>query len=291
MEEVAGTSRDARSAPRGKAAPRSAAPSGQAPIFVVGSPRSGTTLLRLILDAHPRISCGEETHFLRDLESIVGRNWALVSTYGIERAWWLERIRRLYGDFQAEVLARTGKARWAEKDPTYTLHLPFIEELFPDAVYVHLLRDGHDVVASFRDRWGYRSAARAARTEWARYVEAARALGARLPPERFLELRYEELVTEPEQQGRRLFEFLGEAWDPAVLAFDAAEHRATERYRWFTARRRAAGGDSATIYRSRVGAGGGSLDPFLRTLLRRRSGALLRELGYLAPALDPAETS
>ena len=55
--------------------------------------------------------------------------------------------------------------------------LPFIEELFPDALYVHLLRDGHDVVASFRDRWGYRSAARAARGEWARYVEAARDLG------------------------------------------------------------------------------------------------------------------
>ena len=47
-------------------------------------------------------------------------------------------------------------------------------------------RDGHDVVASFRDRWGYTSAARAARTEWARYVDAARGLGRRLPGERFL---------------------------------------------------------------------------------------------------------
>ena len=43
------------------------------PLFVIGCPRSGTTLLRLILDSHPRISCGEETHFLRDLEAIVGR--------------------------------------------------------------------------------------------------------------------------------------------------------------------------------------------------------------------------
>ncbi|MGD8487298.1 MAG: sulfotransferase, partial [Chloroflexota bacterium] len=42
------------------------------PVFIIGSPRSGTTLLRLLLDAHPRISCGEETHFLRDLEAIVG---------------------------------------------------------------------------------------------------------------------------------------------------------------------------------------------------------------------------
>ncbi len=55
-----------------------------APVFVIGSPRSGTTLLRLILDAHPHISCGEETHFLRDLEAIVGRDWELVATYGLD---------------------------------------------------------------------------------------------------------------------------------------------------------------------------------------------------------------
>ena len=265
----------------GTTAADDAATAGSAPIFVVGSPRSGTTLLRLLLDAHPRISCGEETHFLRDLETIVGRNWTLVSTYELPREWWLDRIRELYAGFQAEVLARSGKTRWAEKDPTYTLHLPFIEELFPDALFVHLLRDGHDVVASFRDRWGYTSAARAARTEWARYVRAARELEARLPAGRFLELRYEELVAEPERQGQRLFAFLGEDWDPAVLEFDPAQHRATECYQRFTAQRREAGGDDATIYRSRVGTGGASLDPLLRTILRRRHGELLRELGYL----------
>lgn len=252
-----------------------------APIFVIGSPRSGTTLLRLVLDSHPRISCGEETHFLRDLHSVVGRHWDLVATYGLERDWWLARLRGLYEDFQREVLTRSGKARWAEKDPTYTLLLDFIEELFPDALYIHLLRDGHDVVASFRDRWGYRSAARAARTEWARYVEAARSFGDRVGPERFLEVRYERLVADPEPEGRRLFAFLGEDFVPAVLDFDPAEHTATTRYQWFTAGRRAAGGETSTIYRSRVGAGGASLDPLLRGLLRRGHGELLRELGYL----------
>ncbi len=257
-------------------------PTATAPIFVIGSPRSGTTLVRLILDSHPSISCGEETHFLRDLESVVGRNWDLVATYGLSREWWIEHLRGLYDTFQAEVLARNGKARWAEKDPTYTLHLPFIEELFPNALYVHLLRDGHDVVASFRERWGYKSAARAARTEWARYVSAARDLGRRLPEDRFLELRYEELVTDPETQGQRLFAFLGEPWQPEVLEFDPSQHAATERYQWFSAQQREAGGEDSTIYTSRVGAGGASLDPVLRTILRRRHGALLRELGYEA---------
>ena len=274
---MAGDSNEASSA--AAAAPTTPA---SAPVFVIGSPRSGTTLLRLILDSHPRISCGEETHFLRDLETVVGRNWELVATYGLPREWWIEHIRELYQAFQAEVLARSGKVRWAEKDPTYTLHLPFIEELFPDALYVHLLRDGYDVVASFRDRWGYKSAARAARTEWARYVTAARELGTRLPQDRFLEVRYEELVADPDEQGRRIFGFLGEAWDPAVLEFDPADHSATDRYQWFTAQRREAGGEDSTIYRSRVGAGAASLDPVLRTILRRRHGPLLRELGYQA---------
>lgn len=252
-----------------------------APIFVIGSPRSGTTLLRLMLDSHPRISCGEETHFLRDLHSVVGRHWDLVATYGLERDWWLVRLRAFYEEFQAAVLARSGKARWAEKDPTYTLLLGFLDELFPDALYVHLLRDGHDVVASFRDRWGYRSAARAARTEWARHVEAARSCAQRVGADRFLELRYERLVTDPEAEARRLFAFLGEDFVPEVLAFDPGEHTATSRYQWFTAGRRVAGGETRTIYRSRVGAGGASLDPVLRGLLRRRHGALLRQLGYL----------
>ena len=276
-EHVAGETRNANKTVL--AAPESGA---ERPIFVIGSPRSGTTLLRLILDSHPRISCGEETHFLRDLEAIVGRNWELVATYGLDREWWLDHIRSLYDQFQAEVLTRSGKSRWAEKDPTYTLHLPFIEELFPDAVYVHLLRDGHDVVASFKDRWGYKSAARAARTEWARYVTTARELGDRLPPARYLELRYENLVADPEAEGQRLFAFLGEDWDPAVLEFDPANHRATDRYQWFTAQRREAGGEERTIYQSRVGTGGASLDPVLRTILRRRHGELLRELGYQA---------
>src|SRR3972149_1003052 len=131
----------ARLAAAGRRTGRMSSGAAGPPIFVIGSPRSGTTLVRLILDSHPRISCGEETHFLRDLESIVGRHWPLISTYGFDQEWWLRRIAGLYEGFQAAVLARSGKARWAEKGPTYTLHLDFIERLFPDPVYVHLVRD------------------------------------------------------------------------------------------------------------------------------------------------------
>src|SRR5262249_35446578 len=131
------------------------------PIFIVGCGRSGTTLLRLMLDSHPAIAAGEETKFLTDLEPIVGEHWRLLHTYGFDRAWWLDRIRAFYGGFLEEYATRRGKRRWAEKTPGYTFHLAFLDELFPDAQYLHLIRDGRDVVASFRERWGYRAGLRA----------------------------------------------------------------------------------------------------------------------------------
>jgi hypothetical protein len=257
-------------------------PSLERPIFVIGCPRSGTTLLRLMLDSHPRISCGEETHFLRDLASTLGVHWPLLETYGFPRSYWIERIRGFYAGFQADYLEGRGKARWSEKDPTYTLLLPFIDELFPDAQYVHLVRDAYDVVASFRDRWGHRSALRVARGEWARYVRAGRDFGQQLPDGRYHELRYEALVEDTELALRSLLVFLGEEWDPAVLRFQEAPHDATERYTRFTAERRLEGGDGGAVYRSRVGAGRRELDPIVRAVVRRGAGPLLRELGYRA---------
>ncbi len=89
------------------------------PIFVIGSPRSGTTLLRMVLDSHPRISCGEETHFLRELEPITGKHWRMLEPYGFPKTYWVERVRGLYEGFQADYLARRGKARWCATGTTW----------------------------------------------------------------------------------------------------------------------------------------------------------------------------
>src|SRR4051794_37690957 len=98
------------------------------PIFIIGCGRSGTTLLRLMLDSHPEIAAGEETKFLTDLEPILGEHWRLLQTYGFNRDWWLERMRAFYGGFMAEYAARKGKRRWAEKTPGYTFHLELVDE-------------------------------------------------------------------------------------------------------------------------------------------------------------------
>jgi hypothetical protein len=249
------------------------------PVFIVGAPRSGTTLLRLILDSHPHISCGPETHFLTDLTRILTDHWPRVERYGFDRAYWEQRIAKFFDSFQQDYADRRGKRRWADKTPRYTTILPLIDTLFPQCQVVHLIRNGRDVVASHRRRWGYWRALRAAAT-WRTYVTAARCFGQTLPADRYVELRYEALVSNPEGTLRPLFEFLNEPWDPAVVPYDEASHDVSGRHARLTESRRQAGGETEAIYRSRIGAGSRELGPLLKLMFRIRAGQLNRELGY-----------
>lgn len=253
--------------------------SRRAPIFVVGCQRSGTTLLRLILDAHPNISCGPETRFLADLAHVTGGSWRRLSQYGFPKQYWHAHIAAMFDAIKRDYASRAGKSRWADKTPMYALSLEFIDRLFPTCQVVHVIRDGRDVVASHRDRWGYLAALKAVR-KWPRYVHTARAAGAAMTPDRYHEVRYEDLVNEPEKTLRELLAFLDEPWDQAVLSHDRAQHDVPERYRRFASSRRRTAAGQGPIYRSRVGAHRRELDPLLRLLLRVVSGPTLRELGY-----------
>jgi hypothetical protein len=256
--------------------------STRSPIFVVGCQRSGTTLLRLILDSHPAISCGPETLFLVEFaERLTGeRHWQHLAHFGFPKEYWQRRVAELFDAVQQDYAQRRGKTRWADKTPRYAVHLDQIDALFPTCQVVHVIRDGRDVVASHRDRWGYLSALKAIR-KWPWYVRAARAAGARLAAQdRYYEVRYEELVADPEATLRKLLGFLGEPWDDAVLKHDRRPHDVQGRYAAFSTSRRAAAGEQAAIYRSRVGAGRRELDPLLRLLVRLVDGPTLRKLGY-----------
>ena len=248
------------------------------PIFVVGAPRSGTTLVRMMLDSHHRISCGPESHFLIDLRALAERHERRFARFGNGRADVDARVRSFFEDVHVDYMTQRGRQRWADKTPRYTLHLEYIDRLFPEAQHIHVIRDGRDVVASHRERWGYRSAVKAA-GRWVHHVEAAQRFGRGPAADRCYEVRYEELVREPEPTLRPLFEFLGEPWDPNVLAFHELAHDA-DRFQAFTASRREQSGDTSAIYTSRVGAGTRELDPFLRALTGAQGGRLLRELGY-----------
>jgi hypothetical protein len=243
------------------------------PIFIVGCQRSGTTLLRLILDAHPHLSVGPESRFLDDLAKVTGDDWHRIEPYGLPREYFHERFAQLFHDFQMDYATRRGKQRWGDKSPRYTMHIPFLDQLFPACQVIHVIRDGRDVVSSHRQRWGYGSAYKAT-AKWQRYIEAARAAGNTLGPDRFAEVRYEALVANPEPELRRLLEFLGEPWDDAVLHHEDAPHDVTAGYQQ---RRAPAAGP---IGQDRVGSHRLKLNPVFRVLLRVRSRRAWRALGY-----------
>ena len=212
--------------------------SGDSPFFVVGCARSGTTLLRTMLDGHPRLAVPDESHFVIGLAP---RWWRPGATPTLDdilahpkvRAWDVDRVMlrtraeavspRGYAALVDAVFSayadEHGKARWGDKTPGYVSYVPQLARMFPDARFVHLVRDGREVAASLAEwDWGARTAVSGA-WWWAHKVRVGRRDGARLGPERYLELRLEDLTAAPEATLRRLCAFLGEGFAPEMLAY------------------------------------------------------------------------
>jgi hypothetical protein len=195
---------------------------GAPPIFVVGCPRSGTSLLRLMLDAHPEVAIPPESHFIPGV-------WRVRERYGSGVAFDAERMARevfttlrfqdwhlppegvlaqirateprdLAGAIEAFFLAYArahGKPRWGDKTPGYALDMPLIAGLFPDARFIHLIRDGRNVALSLMDvPRPPRSLTEAAQV-WKHRIDVARRDTATLG-DAVLEVRYETLVDDPE---------------------------------------------------------------------------------------------
>jgi hypothetical protein len=251
-----------------------------APIFIVGCQRSGTTVLRLILDSHSHISCGPETRFLADMERIVTKDWTRLSRFGFDQEAWLERMATFFGGIHHDYAIGRGKQRWADKTPLYALHMDFVARLFPDAQFVHVIRDARDVAVSHRKRFGYRSCVTSA-IKWPRYIAAARASAADLAPGQYYEVRYERLVSDPETTLRGLLEFLGEDWEPQILQFTDQPHDVPERYHAQLSSRQASAHTQAAVYGSRIGSYRRELDPAMRALLWLTSRSTLRDLEYI----------
>jgi Sulfotransferase family len=247
------------------------------PIFIVGSLGSGSTLLRLMLDSHHRIAIPQETGFMRAVlanEHIpfwkFGGEW--YGRLGLTEEDLLARLATFYGGLFRDHAASQGKARWGDKTPFHVWHMTEIRRLFPDAVFVGTVRHPGGVAASLHNRFGY---------DWARSVRHWTRINARLMTtatdlgERFALCRYEQLVREPEPLMRNLLAWLGEPWDPAVLA-----HHEVQRARGAPARVEGHTRPDQALDARRIDAWTTDLDEPAWALLRELTTPMARFLGY-----------
>jgi hypothetical protein len=200
-------------------APSGDGPNGHGPVFVVGSMRSGSTLLRLILDSHPRIAIGAETGFMG---AVMGTKRIPDWKYGAEwyeRIGWSEteldeRLRDFYAGMFERYAAGRGKARWGEKTPFHTALVAEMAEVFPTAVFVGIVRHPGAVAASLGAgfHYGYDEGLRYWTATNRDLVDGACRVG-----DRFVLCRYEDLVTDPEPVLREVMETVGEEFSPALL--------------------------------------------------------------------------
>ncbi len=212
----------------------------RAPIFVVGMPRSGTTLLSALLDAHSRIAITPETHFYTRCGG--GRQGAAVADVWeclrqqpgvqdmdltdeeVERLW--ARVRsadrpvpsdllRALGTTYAE---RTGADAWGEKTPDHLAHVPTLLRDFPRAAVLCIVRDPRDVWLSLRGMpWNEDSLPEAAWT-WRRYAQKSTRWQETFP-DRVREVRYEDLLDEPADILREVTAWLGVSFEERMLRF------------------------------------------------------------------------
>lgn len=207
------------------------------PIFVVGPYRSGTTLLRYVLDSHSHIACPPESDFLSTLSQLLGstRSSRGLASMGYDEPHVAAKVNQLAEYFFANYAHSRGKERWADKSPTYAGYLPFIRTVFPHAQFVFIHRSPLDQIHS-HTKGGTHSnsfieAHRHTTTEDLRLAGARYWVEASIKIRQFamddpfsFQLRYEDVCASPTETLQPLFAFLGEEWEEAVLDYHIQPH-------------------------------------------------------------------
>lgn len=227
------------------------------PIFIVGSARSGTTLLQYMLRSHPEISLPtSESHFFipfyerrnefGDLNQLGNIQELLKDMYKAHKLFFDGDVHGI--NFDSEKLAKEfyrmkintvpdiisavfqknayaeGKQRWGDKTPYYILHLETLLEMFPNAQVVHLIRDGRDCALSMLERkwdlWIFNHYHAA--YIWNRYVKAGKAFGKK-HPDHYFEIRYEDILDQPESSIKKLCQFLNIEFNSSVINFGKSD--------------------------------------------------------------------
>jgi hypothetical protein len=209
--------------------------------FLVGCGRSGTTLLRAMLDTHPDMAIPPESYFVVDLAQRSAPEAPFDADSFLDDLGRHERFRlwgippelvgaemtrteaTSFGDairatFRAYATSK-GARRYADKTPIFVESIELLSELFEEARFVHLIRDGRDVALSFLEReWGPKTMEEAAK-RWRKRVRSGRNAGAGPAADRYVEIRYEDLVAEPSGVLREVCRFIDLDFDPIMLRY------------------------------------------------------------------------
>ena len=216
------------------------------PLFVVGSPRSGTKLLRDLLNRNPMINlCDPESHFIPylfgkfggdpdvfdvDLDAFfaefermpfqvfarsMGKPVMTRADFDqlADVSTWTDAMRiilRFYGDRDARP-----DAIWGDKTPSYVRDMPLLKRIMPHARFLHIIRDPRDVALSVRDAWNHN--VRRSAAKWARNVAEGRAAGAALGAD-YMEIYYEDMLRDTAQTLGGVCRFLGIPYDDAMTS-------------------------------------------------------------------------
>jgi hypothetical protein len=276
------------------------------PFFIVGHPRSGTTLLRFLVSSHPRIYIPEETGFvpfllpkeqtrqtltLRELRSLLTRIAELNYLWrnmvdDVEmfyRSLPEPRLPYVLDALYRQKIRSHGAARWGDKTPVYVQYVGILNLIFPTAQFIHVIRDGRDAALSALKKWPdrrwYMDTFYLIKN-WDRNVTAGRVAGRRLGKDRYEEVRYEALVNRPREVLERVTGFLGETFDPKMLDHTSLARRIGPGPHGHTEVQQPISTDSIGRWRT-------EMTDFDRKLTERIAGSTLEACGYEPGPSEP----
>lgn len=239
-------------------------------IFIGGAGRSGTTLLRVILDSHPAIICGPEIKTTPRILQSFREACNLVKIKEQEKPN-QEELAGVYGDFIKKlfrVYYHNSPLRYAEKTPHNCFYWSEIKRILPDAKCINIIRDGRDVVCSLLEQdWDvtYCKDIHFAIGYWNKCVE----FGTR---EDVYQVKYEDIINNPKETLKKIFEYIEEPWDENVLKFYKKKHNLAKESSRFQV--------TKPIYKSAMHRWKRDMSEANQLIFKKMAGDTLIKLGY-----------
>jgi len=194
-----------------------------APVFIVGSPRSGTTWLQKMMLENKNIAGGQESEFFLAFNAAINsvkNEYVNPRQVGLSTYWekgdFYDLLREIWMSTFRDTVSNKPSAKYLlEKTPTHGLHMSEISSVLPKSKFIHIIRDSRSVVASLlaaNKGWGWQwapSSAKTAAIEWWRCVKKAKEIVKTNSKVQYLEVHYEDLLINPVEEIKKIYRFIG----------------------------------------------------------------------------------